>query len=131
MEIENDDGPTGTETERQVKKRNQDDQSDQDLNHKSDDVRGTKRKSEDEGDRENAKRQDSMIVSCFSEEELTNRDTRKASRTRGRHYIGSVEEESGDKTENMAMDVPIEEDYEQEPTEAWDARAWRWNGTGT
>ena len=42
-----------------------------------------------------------MILSCLSEEELRNRDTHEASRTRGRYNIGSVEE-SGDKTENMA-----------------------------
>ena len=43
VEMENEDGPRGSEAERQVK-RSQDDQSDQDMNRKSDDVRGTKRK---------------------------------------------------------------------------------------
>ena len=39
--------------------------------------------------------------------------------TRGRYNYGSVQE-SEDKNANMAMDVPIEEDDEQEPAEAWD-----------
>ena len=42
----------------------------------------------------------------------------EALRTRGRYYIGGVEE-SEDKNANMAMDVPAEEDYEQELVEAW------------
>ena len=50
------------------------------MNQKSDDVRGTKRKPEDEGDREDAKGQDSMIVSCLSEEDLTKREIHEASR---------------------------------------------------
>ena len=89
------------------------------MNHKSDDVRGKKKKPEDEGDREDTKRPDSMIVSCLNEEKSTNRDTHGASRTRGRYHIGRVEE-SGDKNENMAMYVPTEEGFEQELTEAWD-----------
>ena len=40
----------------------------------------------------------------------------EALRTRGRYYIGSVEE-SEDKNATMAMDVPAEEDHEQE---LWD-----------
>ena len=42
-----------------------------------------------------------------------------ASRTRGRYCIGSVDE-SEDQNANMAKDVPLEEDYEQELIEAWD-----------
>ena len=120
MDIEKDVGPRGSEKERQVKKRSQDDQSDQDMNNKGDDVRGTKRIPEDDGDREDAKKQESMIVSCLSgKKEWTRRDTHEASRTRRRYHIGSIEE-SGDKTENMAMDVSMEEACEQELTEAWD-----------
>ena len=39
--------------------------------------------------------------------------------TRGRYYLASVEE-SEDKNVNMAMSVPVGEDYEQELAEAWD-----------
>ena len=74
VEIENVDGPKESEAERQVKKRNRDDQPDQGMDHRSDDVRGTKRKPEDDGERKDAKRQDNMIVSCLSEEELTKRE---------------------------------------------------------
>ena len=42
---------------------------------------------------------------------------------RGRVNIGSVEE-GGDKNANMAMDVPIEEEYEEVLTEAWDEYRW-------
>ena len=73
VEIENDDGPRGSETERQVKEGSQDDHSDQGVDHASDDARGTQRKPEDEGERENAKRQDRMIVSCLSGEKSTRR----------------------------------------------------------
>ena len=38
------------------------------------DARGTKRMTEDEGEHEEAKREDSMIVSCLREEELTRID---------------------------------------------------------
>ena len=44
------------------------------VERESDDVKGTKAKPEDEGEREDAKRQDSMIMSCLSEEELTDTD---------------------------------------------------------
>ena len=102
-----------------------------------------KRKTEDEGEREEAKRQDSVIVCCLREEELTGRDIHDAVMTRGRYYFGSVEENE-DKNANMALDVPIEEDYEQELAEAWDGIDgeeqnrggeekhvhWRWNGAG-
>ena len=54
-----------------------------------------------------------MIVSCLSGEESRRRDIQEALRTRGTYYMGSVEEK-------MAMDVPTEEDYEQELMEAWD-----------
>ena len=60
-----------------------------------------------------------MITSFLSEEESTRRDIQEALRTSGRYYMGSVQE-SEDKNANMAMDVPIEEDYEQELAEAWD-----------
>ena len=92
VEIENDDGSRGSDAEREVKRRNQDDQPDQSMDHTSDKVRGTKRKTEDKGEHEEAKRQDSMIASCLREEELTRRDTQKAVMTRGRYYLGSVEE---------------------------------------
>ena len=82
-------------------------------------ARGTKRKPEDEGEPEDAKRQDRRITSCLSEEESTRRDVHEASRTRGRYYIGSVEE-SEDTNANMAMDLSIEKDYDQELAEAWD-----------
>ena len=74
VEIETDDGSRESEAERQVKKRTHDDQPDQGMDHKSGDVRGTKRKPEDEVERDDAKRQDSKIVSCLREEELTRRD---------------------------------------------------------
>ena len=60
-----------------------------------------------------------MVASCLREEELTRRDTQKAVMTRGRYYLASVEE-SEEQNANMAMDVPIEEDHEQELAEAWD-----------
>ena len=60
-EIENDDGPRGSEAGRDVKRRNPDDQPDQGMDHPSDEARGTKRKTEDEGEHEEAKRQDSMM----------------------------------------------------------------------
>ena len=55
VEIESDGGPRGSEAEREVKRRNQDDQQDQCMNHSSDDARGTKRKTEDEGEHEEAR----------------------------------------------------------------------------
>ena len=58
-----------------------------------------------------------MIVSCLREEELTRRDIHEALMTRGRYYLVSVEE-SVDKNANVAMDVPIEEDCEQQHAEA-------------
>ena len=87
---------------RQVKKGNQDDQPD----HTGDNARGTMRKPEDEGERENAKRQDSMNTSCFSEQESTRREIQEVLRPRGRYYIESVEE-CEDKNANMAMDLGI------------------------
>ena len=63
------------------------------------------------------KRQDSMILSCSREEKLTKGAVHETSRMRGRYYMGSVEE-SGGKNANMAMDVPIEEDYDQQLTKA-------------
>ena len=102
-----------------MRKRSQDNQTDQVMDHSSDDARGTKRKPEDEGEREEAKRRDNMIMSSWSEEELTRRDTQEALRTRGRYYIGSVEE-SEDNNASMVMDVPSEEDYEQGLAEGWD-----------
>ena len=67
VEIENDDGPRGSEVERVVKKRNQNDQLDRSMDHPRDDSRGTKRKTEDKGEHAEAKRQDSMNVSCLRE----------------------------------------------------------------
>ena len=101
-----------------MKKRSHDDKSDQGMDHEIDDARGTKRKPEDEGEREDIKRQDRTVVSCLSGEKSTRRDVQEALRTRGKNYIRSVEE-SEDKNANMAMDVPAEEDYEQELVEAW------------
>ena len=66
--MENDDGPRGSEAERAVKRRNQDDQPDQSMDHASDDARGTNRKREHEQYHEEAERQDSIIVSCLREE---------------------------------------------------------------
>ena len=74
------------------KRRNRDDQQDQSMDHPSDDARGTKRKTENEGEHEEAKGQDSMVVSCLRVEELTRREIHEAVTTRGRHYLGSVEE---------------------------------------
>ena len=54
-----------------------------------------------------------MIMSCVCEEKLTRGDVHEAVMTRGRYYLGSIKENE-DKRANMAMDVPIEEDYEQE-----------------
>ena len=105
MEIENDDGPRGSDGEREAKKRNQDDQADEVMDRTSDDARGTKRKPGDEGEREDAKRQDNMIVRSLREEG-SRRDTHEALRTRGRYYIGNVEE-SKDKNANIAMDVQM------------------------
>ena len=42
VEIENDDGPRRSEAEREVKRRNQNDQPDEGMDHPRDDVRGTK-----------------------------------------------------------------------------------------
>ena len=102
-----------------MKKRNQDDQTNRGRHHKSDDVRGTKRKPEDEGEREDAKGQHSVMVSCLSEEELTRRDIHEAVVTRGKYFFGNVED-SEDKNATMVMDVPIKEDFEQELARAWD-----------
>ena len=85
-----------------MKNRNQDDQTYQNVDHPSVGARGTKRRTEDEGEREESKRQDSMIMSCLRDEAVM---------TRGRYYLGSVEENE-DKNTNMAMDVPTEEDNE-------------------
>ena len=52
-----------------------------------------------------------MVVSCLCEAELTRRDIHEAATTRGRYDVGSVEENEN-KNANMAMDVPIDEDYE-------------------
>ena len=68
--------------------------------HTGDNARGTMRKPEDRGERETAKRQDSMITSCLSEQESTRRDIQEVLRPRGRYYIGSVEE-CEDKNANM------------------------------
>ena len=57
LEIESECGPRGSEAEGQVKKRSQDDQSDQGMDHKT------------EGEREN--------VSCLCGEASTRRDTSK------------------------------------------------------
>ena len=95
----------GSEAEREVKRRNQNDQLDRSIDHPRDDARGTKRKTEDEEEHEEAKRQDSMIVSCLREEEFTKRDIHGTVMTSGRCYLGSVEENE-DKNANMAMDVP-------------------------
>ena len=46
MEIENDGGPRGSEAEKEVKRQNQDEQLDQNMDQPSDDVRGTKRKAD-------------------------------------------------------------------------------------
>ena len=97
------------------KRRNRDGQPD----HSSDNARGTKRKTENEGEHEVAEGQDSMAVSCLRVEELTRRDIHEEATTRGRYDVGSVEEEDN-KNVNMAMDVPIEEDYEQKLAEASD-----------
>ena len=97
------------------KRRNRDGQPD----HPSDNARGTKRKTENEGEHEVAEGQDSMAVSCLRVEELTRRDIHEEATTRGRYDVGSVEEEDN-KNVNMAMDVPIEEDYEQKLAEASD-----------
>ena len=119
MEIENDGGSRGSEAETEVKRQNQDEQPDENMDHPSDDVRGTKKKAEDEVEHEETKKKDGVIVSCLREEEATRRDIHEALTTRGRYYLGSVEE-SEDKNVNMAMNVPIGEDYEQEFAEAWD-----------
>ena len=63
VENENGDGPRGSEAEREVKRQNQHEQPDQNMDKPSDDVRGTKRKAEDEG-HVAARSQDGMIVSC-------------------------------------------------------------------
>ena len=79
------------------------------MDHPSDGARGTKRKTEDEGEREEAKRQDRMIMSWLREEELTRRDVHEAVMTRERYYLVSIDENE-DKNVMTAMDVPIEED---------------------
>ena len=90
--IENDDGGGGTEAEREVMRQNQDEQPDQNMDQPSDDVTGTKREAEDEGEHEEAKRQDDMIVRCLLKEEVTRRDIHEGLTTRGRYCFGSVEE---------------------------------------
>ena len=113
VEIENDDGPRESEAEREAKMRNREDQPDQSMDHPSDNARGTKRKTENEREQEDAKRQDRMIMSCLSEAELTRRDIHEAVTTRVRYHLGSVEKIEN-KNENMAMEVPVVEDYKQE-----------------
>ena len=83
-------------------------------------MRGTKRKAEDEGEHEGAKRQDGMIVGCLGAEEVTRRNIHEALTTRGRRYYFGSAEESNDKDVSMAMYVPTQEDHEDELTEAWD-----------
>ena len=78
-----------------------------------------KGKAEDEGEHVEAKRQDGMIASCLREEEVTRRNIHEHLTTRWRYYLGSADE-SDDKDANMATNVPIEEDYEQELAEALD-----------
>ena len=51
---------------------------DQSMDHPRNDARGTKRKTQVNGEHEEAKRQNSMIVSCLREEELTRRDIHEA-----------------------------------------------------
>ena len=98
--IENDFGAGGSEAEREVKRPNWDEQSDQNMDQPSDDVTGTKREAEDDGEREEAKRQDGMIVRCLLKEEVTRRDIHEGLTTRGRYCFGSVEE-SDDNDVNM------------------------------
>ena len=50
VEIENDDAPRGSETEREVQRRNQDAQPDHNMDYPNDDVRGTKRMTEKKGE---------------------------------------------------------------------------------
>ena len=72
-----------------------------------------------EGGHEEARSQDSMVVSFLCEEEVTRREIHEEWTTRRRYDFGSIEE-SDDKDANMAMHVPLEENYEQELVEAWD-----------
>ena len=58
-------------------------------------------------------------MNCLSGDESTRRAPQEALKTRGRYYIGSVEE-SEDKNANMKMDLRAEEDCEQELMEACD-----------
>ena len=60
-----------------------------------------------------------MVVRCLCEAELTRRDIPEAVTTRGRYDVGSVEENEN-KNANMAMDVPIDENYELKLAEASD-----------
>ena len=83
VEIENDDGPREREAERQAKKGNQDDHPDTGMAWTTRVMTrvARKRKPEDEGECENAKGQDSMIVRCLREEKLTKGDIQETSRT--------------------------------------------------
>ena len=63
-----------------------------------------------------------MIVSCLRVEVPTKRNHHGTVTTRERHYFGSVEE-TENKDANVAVDFPMEEDYEQELAEAWDDNA--------
>ena len=73
VEIENEDGPRGSEAETELKRQNQDEQPDENMDHPSDDVRGTKKRQETK-ENMRRKRQDGVIVSCLREEEATRRD---------------------------------------------------------
>ena len=53
------------------------------------------------------------------QEVLTKRNIHGTVTTRGRYYFGSVQENEN-KNANMVMNVPMEEDHEQELAEAWD-----------
>ena len=86
VEIENDGGPRGSA-----------------WTSSSDDVRGTKRKSEDDGERDDAKRQDSMVVNYLREEELTKRD---------------IDKTNENKMVKKAVDGPPEDEYAQGLTES-------------
>ena len=120
-EIESDAGVRGSEAEREVKRQNHDEQTDQNMDQPGDDVRGTKKKAEGEGHQEEAKhtrrpvaeRRDGMILVFLREQETTRLKRHEKLTNNGRYYLGSVEESDG-KDETAAMFGQIEEDKAQE-----------------
>ena len=118
MEIENDDGPRERESGAERESEKEEPRRSARSKHGPPERRRERheKKTENEGEHEEPK---DMVVSYLRQVELTRREIHEAVMTRGGYDVGSIEE-NDNKNVNMAMDVPIEEDYEQKLAEAWD-----------